>query len=195
MPRPSDVLARIRAYRPSRRAVLRGLVLGAAAATLVPIDWYLARREAAAADSDREEYGTCKPATYDEEANNWWEGGEAVCYGGWRRGSFPCADGYHREGVFSARDEEYHSTRLATNCHGRNAWRWKGYRCSDAVTTAVFDDGSEYTGVTIAACTLTADELANPIPAEPDPGDEDDAASDDSGEDTGDRRGLLPLGG
>ena len=28
-----------------------------------------------------------------------------------------------------------HSTRLANDCEGRNAWRWKGYRCSDAMTT------------------------------------------------------------
>ena len=172
--RPSAVVARLRGYRPSRRTVLRALVLGVAAATLVPLDWYLSRREAGAATSNKSEYGTCKPASYDQEANNWWEGGEAVCYGGWKRGSYPCEDGYHREGSFTADGVEYYSTRLTTNCHGRNAWRWKGYRCSDAVTTAVFDDGSEYTGVTIAACTLTQTEIANPIPEEPDDPDEDD---------------------
>ena len=179
-PRPSAVVARLRGYRPSRRTVLRALVLGVAASTLVPLDWYLSRREAAAEPSDRSEYGTCKPAQYDQETNNWWEGGEAVCYGGWRRGSYPCEDGYHREGTFSARGVEYDSTRLTTNCHGRNAWRWKGFRCSDAVTTAVFDDGSEYTGVTIAACALTAQEVANPIPEEPD--DEVEEDSDDDSE-------------
>ena len=176
--RPSAVVAHLRGYRPNRRTVLRALVLGAAAATLVPLDWALSRREAGAAPSNKAEYGTCKPAVYDQEANNWWEGGEAVCYGGWKRGSYPCADGYHREGVYSDRGVEYHSTRLTTNCHGRNAWRWKGYRCSDAVTTATFEDGSEYTGVTIAACTLTAQELANPLPEEPD---------DEEAEDTEDR--------
>ncbi len=133
-PRPSAVVARLRGYRPSRRTVLRALVLGVAATTLVPLDWYLSRREAAAEPSDRSEYGTCKPAQYDQEANNWWEGGEAVCYGGWRRGSYPCEDGYHREGTFTARGVEYDSTRLTTNCHGRNAWRWNGHRCSDALT-------------------------------------------------------------
>jgi hypothetical protein len=182
-PRPSGAVAQLRAYRPSRRTVLRGLVLGAAAATLVPLDWYLTRREAAA-ESDRAEYGTCKPAIYDQQANNWWEGGAAVCYGGWRRGSYPCADGYHREGTFSADGVEYQSTRLTTNCHGRNAWRWQGYRCSDAVTTAVFDDGTDYTGLTIAACELTAAELDNPLPEEPDdprPDDEDDV-DDGSGD-------------
>ena len=76
---------------------------------------------------------------------------------------------------------EYDSTRLTTNCHGRNAWRWNGHRCSDALTVAVFDDGSEYTGVTIAACALTAQEVANPIPLEPD--DESEAAEEDSEED------------
>ena len=168
--RPSDVVARLRGYRPDRRTVLRALVLGAAAATLVPLDWYLTRREAAAAParSNRSEYGTCHPGTYDEEANNWPAGGEAVCYGGWKRGSYPCEGGYHREGRFSDEDGDYDSTRLTINCNGRNAWRWKGYRCSDAITTVTFDDGTEYTGVTMAACTLTAAELANPLPVEPD---------------------------
>ena len=195
--RPSAVVARLRGYRPSRRTVLRALVLGAAATTLVPLDWYLSRRQAAAEPSDRSEYGTCKPAQYDQEANNWWEGGEAVCYGGWRRGSYPCEDGYHREGTFSARGVEYDSTRLTTNCHGRNAWRWKGFRCSDAVTTAVFDDGTEYTGVTIAACALTAQEVANPIPEEPDDEVEEDSEEDsetedeDSGSDD-DSHALVP---
>ena len=36
-PRPSAVVARLRGYRPSRRTVLRALVLGAAATTLVPL--------------------------------------------------------------------------------------------------------------------------------------------------------------
>ena len=75
---------------------------------------------------------------------------------------------------------EYKSTRLTTNCHGRNAWRWKGFRCSDAVTVATFDDGSEYTGITIAACALTAQEVANPIPEEPD--DEGAEDSEEGGE-------------
>ena len=73
---------------------------------------------------------------------------------------------------------EYESTRLTTNCHGRNAWRWNGHRCSDAITTAVFDDGSEYTGVTIAACALTSQEISNPIPEEPDDEDGEDSSGD-----------------
>ena len=78
---------------------------------------------------------------------------------------------------------DYESTRLTTNCHGRNAWRWKGFRCSDAVTTATFDDGTEYTGVTIAACALTQQELANPIPEEPTTRAPRTTAEDDSGDD------------
>jgi hypothetical protein len=182
--RPSAVVARLRGYRPNRRTVLRALFVGAAAATLVPFDWYFTRREAsAAAAGNKSEYGTCKPASYDEEANNWHEGGEAVCYGGWKRGSFPCDAGYHREGTYSDAGVDYESTRLATNCHGRNAWRWKSYRCSDAVTTGTFPDGSDYTGVTIAACTLTQQEIAHPIPEEPDDPDPSDDASDDDGGD------------
>jgi len=186
--RPSAVVAHLRGYRPSRRTVLRALVLGVAASTLVPLDWYLTRRQAAAAPSNRSEYGTCKPAAYDQEANNWQEGGEATCYGGWKRGSYPCEGGYHREGTFTDRGVEYDSTRLTTNCHGRNAWRWKGVRCSDAITTATYDDGTEYTGVTIAACALTQQELANPIPEEPD----DEVEDDDSGDETHDASALLP---
>lgn len=157
--RSSDVVARIRSYRPSRRTVLRGLLIAAAASALVPLDWYLSRREAAAAPSDgdpdnRSEYTTCQPESYREESCNWWAGGSAVCYGGWRRGSYPCADGYHREGSFAARGESYTSTRMTTNCHGRNAWRWNGFRCSDAMTTATFEDGTEYNALTIAACAV-----------------------------------------
>jgi hypothetical protein len=158
--RPSDVVARIRSYRPSRRTVLRGLLIAAAASALVPLDWYLSRREAAAAapsdggPDDRSEHTTCQPESYREEANNWWSGSPAVCYGGWRRGSYPCADGYHREGSFAARGESYTSTRMTTNCHGRNAWRWNGFRCSDALTTVTFEDGTEYNAVTIAACAI-----------------------------------------
>jgi hypothetical protein len=176
--RPSAVVARLRGYRPSRRTVLRALVLGVAATSLVPLDWYLSRRQAAAEPSNRSEYGTCKPASYDQEANNWWDGGEAVCYGGWKRGAYPCENGYHREGTFTARGVEYKSTRLTTNCHGRNAWRWNGHRCSDAMTVATFDDGTEYTGITIAACALTQQEVANPIPEEPDDEVEDDGNGD-----------------
>ncbi|GAA1830419.1 hypothetical protein GCM10009836_05500 [Pseudonocardia ailaonensis] len=172
---PSDVVARIRAYRPSRRVVLRGLLIAAAASALVPLDWYLTRRTARAApatavDASRSEFGACKPASYDEEANNWWTDTSppAVCYGGWRRGSFPCAsDHWHREGKYTGRGESYTSTRMTTNCHGRNAWRWKGYRCSDAMTTATFDDGSEYNALTIAACVLPADIAAAPADDDP----------------------------
>lgn len=162
--RPSEIVALIRSYRPNRRAVLRGLIIAATASVLVPMDWWLTRRAAAAADDgsggggggSTSEYGSCMPESYDEEANNWFAGGTAVCYGGWRRGSYPCSGGYHREGSFSdsGSGESYNSTRLAANCHGRNGWRWHGYRCSDGYTTVTFADGSEYDGVTIAACAL-----------------------------------------
>jgi hypothetical protein len=159
--RPSGVVARIRSIRPSRRAVLRGLVIGAAAAALVPLDWYLARRQASAQESeggdDKSEHLGCAPESYVEESNNWPAGGAAVCYGGWRRGAYPCAEGYHREGTYVQDGDVYESTRLTTNCHGKNAWRWHGHRCSDAVTYATFSDGTEYNGLTIAACRLTED--------------------------------------
>jgi hypothetical protein len=153
---PSVVVARLRKIRPSRRTVLRGLVIGAATAALVPLDWYLDRRTAAAvpAAPNRAEHLTCAPASYEEEANNWPFDGPAVCYGGWRRGSYPCANGYHREGSYEIEGEQIESTRLATECEGKNAWRWKGYRCSDAITDVVFADGGTYRGITISACRL-----------------------------------------
>lgn len=165
--RPSEIVARLRAIRPSRRTVVRGLVIGAAAAALVPLDWYLARRESAAAPApepdDMSEHLSCRPESYNEEGNNWPASGPAVCYGGYRRGSYPCAGGYHREGTHSAGGEGYHSTRLTTNCNGRNAWRWQGYRCSDAITQVTFADGTTYNGTTIAACEVL--EAAAPVPA------------------------------
>lgn len=183
--RPSEVVARIRTVRPSRRTVLRGLVIGAAAAALVPLDWYLSWRGAAAQESDdRSEYQGCAPESYDEEADNWPAAGAATCYGGWRRGSYPCSGGYHREGDFTDDGETLYSTRLTTGCHGRNAWRWNGYRCSDAMTTATFDDGTEYNGVTIAACQLEGQEGAAPDPddSEPEGGATDDSGSDSTGD-------------
>jgi hypothetical protein len=158
--RPSAVVARIRAIRPSRRAVLRGLVIGAAAAALVPLDWYLSRRQAVAGpeeEDDKSEHLGCVPESYDEEANNWPEDGAALCYGGWRRGSYPCSEGYHREGTYEIDGDSYESTRLTTSCHGKNGWRWRGHRCSDAVTEVHYADGDSYRGVTIAACELPPD--------------------------------------
>jgi hypothetical protein len=166
--RPSAVVARIRAIRPSRRAVLRALVIGASAAALVPFDWYLSRRAAAAPAAggadDTSEHLQCAPRRYDEEANNWPATGPAVCYGGWRRGRYPCAGGFHLEGKHTSDGEELESTRLTTNCHGRNAWRWNGYRCSDAITDVTFADGTTYHGVTIAACRLPEHEAAERQP-------------------------------
>ncbi|MDN5916344.1 MAG: hypothetical protein L0I76_14785 [Pseudonocardia sp.] len=164
--RPSGVVAQIRAMRPSRRIVVRSLVVAAAAGALVPFDWLISKQRASASggveDQDLEkgatsEFKNCAPESYDAESNNWWTASSptAVCFGGWRRGSFPCDDtGYHREGRYSSNGETYHSTRIANDCEGRNAWRWKGYRCSDAWTVASFSDGAEYSAVTIAACTL-----------------------------------------
>jgi hypothetical protein len=199
----SSVVARIRAVRPSRRAVLRTLVLGAAAAALVPLDWYLTRRSAAAAPREAgenlTEYTTCAPGSYDEDANNWPARGRAVCYGGWRRGGFPCADGWHREGRYADGEDTAESTRLATSCEGRNAWRWNGHRCSDAMTTVTFADGTEYSGVTIASCALDPSDLPaeGPADAYAEPDDEDGAGEGgDGGEDEREPErassGLLP---
>jgi hypothetical protein len=148
---PSAVVSTIRAIRPSRRTMMRGLVLAAAATVLTPIEWFYSRREARAS-GPATEFLACEPATYDETPNNWWKDGLSVCTGGWRIGSFPCADGYHREGKFSARHERYVSNREPDTCGGRNAWRWAGYRCSDAWTVTRWSDGDEFEGPTIAMC-------------------------------------------
>ena len=182
--RPSTVVARIRAVRPSRRTVLRGLVIAAAAAALVPLDWFLVRREAAAQSTegdDKAEHMGCKPESYREEADNWPSTGTAVCYGGWRRGGFPCSNGYHREGSYTDGPDSYESTRVTQSCHGRNAWRWNGYRCSDATTTVVYADGTDYRGITIAACPVPAGSPANTPEPEP-PADTSDRPGDSAGD-------------
>lgn len=194
--RPSAVVARIRAIRPSRRTVLRGLLIGAAAAALVPLDWYLARREAAAEPEtegdDKSEHMSCAPASYREEANNWPSTGPAVCYGGFRRGGFPCSDGYHREGSYTDGPDAFESTRVTQSCNGRNAWRWNGYRCSDAITNVVYADGTEYRGISIAACSAPGGETTEPErettspSASPSPSRSDDSdSSGGSGSDDG----------
>ena len=193
---PSAVVARLRALRPSRRTVLRGLLIGAAAAALVPLDWYLARREAAAQSTegdDLAEHLSCTPESYDEEANNWPASGAAVCYGGWRRGGFPCEDGYHREGVYADGEDSVDSTRVTTSCQGRNAWRWNGYRCSDAITTVTFPDGTEYSGITIAACPVGAEGAADAEPgAEPEVRSDDERDEDDDSPRRDPARPVLP---
>jgi hypothetical protein len=161
--RPSQIVARIRRHRPSRRSIIKGLLVAAAAATLVPLDWLLTRRAASAAGATSE-FGDCAPTHYDEQPSNWWkeDSPSAICYGGWRRGGLPCSDGFHREGAFTSRGESYTSTRMTVTCEGRNAWRWQGYRCSDALTETTFDDGEVYEGITISACQLTRTEPPAP---------------------------------
>jgi hypothetical protein len=158
---PSPIVARIRQVRPSRRTVLKGLLVAAAAAALVPLDWVLTRRPASAGPTS--EFSSCQPRSYQKEANNWWKEDSpgAICWGGWRRGSFPCVEGFHREGTYKGRGETYTSTRMSNECGGKNAWRWNGYRCSDALTETVFDDGDTYKALTISGCAL-ADSEAQP---------------------------------
>ncbi len=198
---PSPVVGWIRAHRPSRRTIIKGLLVAAAAATPVPLDWLLTRRAAAAAGPTGE-YGDCAPTNYDEQRSNWWqeESPGAICYGGWRRGGLPCENGYHREGRFDSRGETYTSTRMTVTCEGRNAWRWQGYRCSDALTETTFDDGDVYEGITISACQLTdADGPAPSYVAPPEDSSRSSEPSDPVGDDADDggvlqRGGLIPGG-
>ena len=48
-----------------------GCIVAAAAAALVPLDWYLSRRARAADDGRRTEYIECAKGSYDAEPNNW----------------------------------------------------------------------------------------------------------------------------
>lgn len=145
----------------SRRTIMKGLAVGAMAATLAPFDWVLSKR-AAHAVGPTSEWGSCRIYT-SEMSNNWWSNGYAACVGGWRRGSYPCnSNDRHKEGTYGnpGIDEAYSSYRI-TSCDGRNAWLWTHassgnvYRCSDATTrTTFYPAGTSRTDLTIARCYL-----------------------------------------
>lgn len=149
----SSLVTQLRQVKPSRRAALRGLGIAILASALAPIEW--ATSKAAQAAGPKTEHTGCAPSSYGEQQSNWWSGATA-CYGGWRRGTYPCASGWHFEGSRYYSDEGAHSTRLATSCGGKNAWRWKvgssSYRCSDATTEVVWNSGERYTDLTISVC-------------------------------------------
>ena len=149
-----------------RRTVLRIMIAGALASTLVPFEWIVSRTKAFAVGPTSEfTGGSCNPPYpngYTEQANNWWSSGTARCFGGWRRGSYPCNNGsygFHFEGSRYYSDEGYTSYRIASACGSssagyKNAWRWSSgtYRCSDATTTTVWNSGERYTDLTVAMC-------------------------------------------
>ncbi|MEU5670076.1 hypothetical protein ACGF3C_23915 [Micromonospora sp. NPDC047762] len=120
------------------------------ASTLVPLDWAINKRAAFAGPTS--EHTSC-PWDYTPSSANWWSG-TGQCTGGWRRGSWPCASKYHFEGFRSYSDEGYTSNRVTTYCSSRNAWRWNGYRCSDAMTTTVWNSGERHYDLTIAQCAV-----------------------------------------
>ncbi|MGH3862490.1 hypothetical protein [Actinokineospora sp.] len=162
---PSHVLASIATTTPDRRNVLRGMMIAAATAALVPFEWLATRRQAEAGPTSEWTSSNCTdgyPQGYNEQSNNWWSSGPAACFGGWRRGSYPCSGGWHFEGFRSYSDEGYTSTRIATACGAgstkKNAWRWTAsgsvYRCSDASTRTVWNSGESYTDLTISMCRI-----------------------------------------
>ncbi|PZG55518.1 hypothetical protein C1I98_03185 [Spongiactinospora gelatinilytica] len=165
---PSRIRALIGGPPISRATLLRGLAVAALAATLAPFDWYLTRRAARASRGPSSEWtsGDCKdayPDGYSASDANWFSG-PAACYGGWRIGSYPCNDAnWHFEGSRADSDvgEEYTAHRTDSFCGSRDtrtAWRWTSgddlYRCSDAMTTVTWRDGTRYRGLTIAMCEL-----------------------------------------
>ncbi|WP_433368801.1 hypothetical protein [Streptosporangium sp. CA-115845] len=160
---PSRVRPLIRELRPSRRTALKSLAVGAVTAALVPLEWVFTKGMALAGPTSEWTGAGCAdsyPNGYTQQANNWWSSGAATCFGGWRRGSYPCASGWHFEGWRGYSDEGYTSNRIATACGSggtkKNAWRWTTsglvYRCSDATTTCVWNSGERYTALTIAMC-------------------------------------------
>ncbi|GAA2415196.1 hypothetical protein [Nonomuraea africana] len=160
---PSRVRSLIRELRPSRRSALKGLGVAVATAALVPLEWVFTKSMALAAGPTSEwTRSNCTdgyPNGYGQQSNNWWVGGTATCFGGWRRGSYPCSGGYHFEGWRGYSDEGYTSSRTASYCgtsSTRNAWRWTTsglvYRCSDAITTCVWNSGERHTALTISMC-------------------------------------------
>lgn len=159
--RPLDAVPtqlRIKGDRPARRTVLRALTVGALAATLVPFDWVLARRSAAAG-GPATEWSTRCDTDYTPWSNNWPSGGWAACYGGRRVGKYGCNSyEWHREGYYTVGSYRYYSARVES-CDARNAWRWSAggyrFRCSDATTTSYTDHGNvDWTGLTVARCVL-----------------------------------------
>jgi hypothetical protein len=158
----SRVRAMIAELPASRRNLMKGLAVTAMAATLVPMDWALSRRRAVAGPTSEFTGANCDPpysGGYGEERNNWWGDGRAVCFGGWRMGSYPCSGGFHFEGSRTHRpgasdQERYTNVVRLTTCGGRNAWRWSNntWRCSDAMTTVTWRDGTYHRDLTIAMC-------------------------------------------
>ncbi|MFF5213031.1 hypothetical protein [Streptosporangium sp. NPDC000396] len=158
---PSMVRSMIPATPAARRTVLKGMAVAVATAALVPFDWVISRRAALAVGPTSEWTRTnCRDAYsggYAEEPSNW-GGGPKACFGGWRMGGYPCnSNKRHFEGFRGYHDEGYTSHRVTT-CSNRNAWRWtvsgKVYRCSDASTRTVWNDGESYTDLTISVCKL-----------------------------------------
>lgn len=151
---PSDLAARLRTVRPSRRTLLAALLSAALAGVLTPFDWVLARREAHARSDPPTTHPRC-PRDYDPTPSNWWSG-PAMCVGGWRIGPWPCDDGFHFEGRREYGDERYEAYRTSDNCWGRNAWLWGGYRCSDAITETTWVSGDNledvYVDITVGVC-------------------------------------------
>ncbi|WP_214413093.1 hypothetical protein [Sphaerisporangium fuscum] len=165
---PSRVRELITVMPVSRRGLLKGLAISAMTAALVPFDWFVSRRAAHAVGPTSEWTGAdCKdsyPGGYEQERANWWAG-PAVCYGGWRIGSYPCnTNNRHFEGerVHKNGEEVYKAYRIDTACgegdKTRNAWRWTYgggvYRCSDAWTKVTWADGTYHSDLTVAMCKL-----------------------------------------
>ncbi|MBG0831090.1 hypothetical protein HS041_25345 [Planomonospora sp. ID67723] len=165
---PSRVRTLIADLPVQRRTVMKGLAVSAMAAALVPLDWALSRRAArAAGPTSIWSESSCENSYsggYGEGRNNWWGDGRAVCFGGWRMGSYPCnGSDRHFEGSRTHRpgasdQEKYTNVARTTTCSGKNAWKWRSggrqYACSDAYTTVTWRDGTHYRGLTIAMCTL-----------------------------------------
>lgn len=147
-----------------RRAVLRGMALGAATLGAVALNWStgLGARKAQAESGpyglqgwDRNDCLDAYPSGYNEvpDTNGYYMGTYAACFGGSWRGSNYCDAGWHKYGTWyygDIRGDHVPTSSYCGTSSVKNAWRWTTpdgiwYRCSDGFSTFY---GGGYNGQT-----------------------------------------------
>ena len=152
----TTMLTDLKATRTRRRAVLRGVALGAMTLGATALDWSgLFTGRAARAETspgglwgwDRNDCTDAYPSGYNEapDTGGAFAGTYAACFGGMARGNHFCSgSGWFKDGVFKeGKLRDITATYVpAYRCGGppRNAWKWTTpdgivYRCSDGYKT------------------------------------------------------------